>query len=50
MSEEELELLITLDDPEDGPEEDTFHLQAKNTLEHWPGQESQLDHDQNSDG
>jgi len=30
MSEEELQLLITLDDPVDGPEEDTFH-QAKNT-------------------
>lgn len=25
MSEEELELLITLDDPEGAPEEDTFH-------------------------
>jgi hypothetical protein len=38
MSEEELQLLITLDDPEYGPEEDTFHLQAKNSLECWPGQ------------
>jgi hypothetical protein len=39
MSEEELQLLITLDDPGDAPEEDTFnHLQAKNTLEYWLGQ------------
>jgi hypothetical protein len=39
MSEEELELLITLDDPGDEPEEDTFnHLQAKNTLEYWLAQ------------
>ena len=44
MSEEELQLLITLDDPEYGPEEDTFnHLQAKNTLEYWLGQRCQLD-------
>ena len=43
MSEEELDLLITLDDPGDGPEEDTFHLQAKNTLEYWLGQRCQLD-------
>ena len=34
MSEEDLELLITLDDPRDAQEEDTFnHLQAENTLE-----------------
>jgi len=33
MSEEDLELLITTDDPgEDSLEEDTFHLQAKNTV------------------
>ena len=39
MSEEELELLITLDDPVDAPEEDIFHhLQAKNNLEYWLGQ------------
>ena len=39
MSEEELQLLITLDDPGDAPKEDTFnHLQAKNTLEYWLGQ------------
>ena len=31
MSEEDLELLITLDDPEGEPEEDTFHLPAENT-------------------
>jgi hypothetical protein len=48
MSEEELQLLITIDDPGDAPEEDTFnHLQAKNTLEYWLGQSfpgwSQLD-------
>ena len=31
MSEEDLELLITLDDPEGAPEEDTFnHLSAGN--------------------
>ena len=39
MSEEDLELLITLDDPGDGPEEDTFnHLQAENNLKYWLGQ------------
>lgn len=39
MSEEELQLLITMDDPGDEPEEDTFnHLQTKNTLEYWLGQ------------
>jgi hypothetical protein len=44
MSEEELQLLITLDDPGDELEEDTFnHLQAKNTLEYWLGQRCQLD-------
>ena len=38
MSEEELQLLVTLDDPVDAPEEDTFnHLQANN-LEYWLGQ------------
>ena len=36
MSEEELQVLITLDDPEYGPEEDGFHLKSKDTLEHWP--------------
>ena len=35
MSEEDLELLITLDDPEGAPEEDTFHhLPAENNVEH----------------
>ena len=40
MSEEDLELLITLDDPgEDDLEEDTFnHFQADNTVAHRPGQ------------
>ena len=39
MSDEELQLLITMDDPGDEPEEDTFnHLQAKNTLDFWLGQ------------
>jgi hypothetical protein len=39
MSEEDLELLITLDDPEGAPEEDTFnHLPAekyRGALEYW---------------
>ena len=39
MSEEDLELLITLDDPVEAPEEDTFnHLRAQKTLEYWLGQ------------
>ena len=39
MSEEDLRLLITLDDPVDAPEEDMFnHLQVKNTLDYWLGQ------------
>lgn len=38
MSEEDLQLLITLDDPVDIPIEDTFnHLQANN-FEYWLGQ------------
>ena len=38
MSEEDLELLITLDDPEGAPEEDTFnHLSAENNVEYWLG-------------
>ena len=37
MSEEDLELLITLDDPGDEQEEDTFNHQAENTLEFWLG-------------
>ena len=43
MSEEELQLLITMDDHGDGPEADNFHLQAKDTLEYWFGQRCQLD-------
>ena len=35
MSDEDLELLITLDDPEVAQDEDTFnHLPAENTLEY----------------
>ena len=43
MSEEDLEVLITLDDPgEDSLEEDTFHhLQTDNTVGHRPGQPQQ---------
>jgi hypothetical protein len=38
MSEEDLEVMITLDDPgEDTPEEDTFH-QADNTVAHQSSQ------------
>ncbi len=37
MSEEDLELLVTLDDPWDAQEEDTFnHLQADHIVA-WPG-------------
>lgn len=35
MSEEDLELLITLDDPEVAPEEDTFHHLQTNNLNYW---------------
>ena len=36
MSERDLELLITLDDPVDSQEEDTFHhLPSDNTFEYW---------------
>jgi hypothetical protein len=39
MSEEDLQLLITLDDPGDVPEEDIFnHLQANN-LDYWLSQQ-----------
>jgi hypothetical protein len=39
MSEEDLEVLITLDDPgEDTLEEDTFHLQGDNTTTRRSGQ------------
>ena len=38
MSEEDLELLITLDEPEGAPDEDTFnHPPTENTLEYWLG-------------
>ena len=32
MSEEDLELLVTLDDPEGAPEEDTFHHRPDEAL------------------
>jgi len=35
MSEEELQLLITLDDPGDPPEEDTFNHLQPNNLVYW---------------
>ena len=42
MSEEDLELLITLDDPEDPEKEDTFHhLEADNSVAQRPGQPQQ---------
>lgn len=42
MSEEDLELLITMDDPgEDTLEEDTFHLQADTTTSARSGQSQQ---------
>ena len=43
MSEEDLELLITLDDPgEDAQDEDNFnHFQADNTVAHRRGQPQQ---------
>jgi len=42
MSEEDLEVLITLDDPEDPDKEDTFHnLVADNVVAHRPGQPQQ---------
>ena len=41
MGEEELEVLITVDDPgEDDLEEDTFH-KAVNGAKDWPGQSHQ---------
>ena len=44
MSDEDLEVLITLDDPGEEPQEDTFnHLQAENTFEYWLGQRSPTD-------
>ena len=35
MSEEDLQLLITLDDPVDPPEEDTFNHLVANNLGYW---------------
>ena len=44
MNDDDLELLITLDDPGDGPEEDIFdHLQSKNNLEYWLSQRFRFD-------
>jgi len=44
MSEEDMELLITTDDPgEDALEEDTFHLKADNTTAGRSGQNQQGD-------
>jgi hypothetical protein len=40
MSEEDLEVLITLDDEEDPEKEDTFH-NPDNGIAHWPGQPQQ---------
>lgn len=40
MNEEDLELLITLDDPEDPEKEDTFH-HLDNTVAPRPGQPQQ---------
>lgn len=37
MSEEELQLLITIDDPGNPPEEDTFHHLQVSNLEYWLG-------------
>ena len=49
MTEEELQLLVTMDDPEFGPEEDTFnHQQATNTLKYRNVQQCQPD--EQSDG
>ena len=44
MSDEDLEVLITLDDPGEEQQEDTFnHLQAENNFEYWLGQPSRTD-------
>lgn len=48
MSEEDMEVLITLDDPgEDTLEEETFHLQSDSTAAHRPGQSQQVGELQN---
>ena len=38
MSEEDLEVLITLDDPEDPEKEDSFHLETDHTVARRPDQ------------
>jgi hypothetical protein len=38
MSEEDLELLITLDNPEGAPEEDIFNHLQTNNVHYWLGQ------------
>ena len=49
MSELDLELLITLDDPGDAPEEDIFnHLQANN-IEYWLSQRFLAFHEHQED-
>lgn len=41
MSDEDLELLITLDYPWYAPDEDTFHhSQLESAVTYWPGQSS----------
>ena len=41
MNDEALEVLVTLDDPSYGPDEDTFHNLEPVTP--WPGERSQLE-------
>lgn len=43
MSDEDLEVLVTLDDPRYGPEEDIFHHLQRVT--YWPGQEEDRDNE-----
>jgi len=43
MNDEELQVLITLDDPVEAPEEDIFHLQAEHALDCWPGQPCEVE-------
>lgn len=50
MSEEDLELLITLDEPVDAQEGDAFnHLQGENTLEYWLSQRFLAFHEHQED-
>lgn len=46
MSEQDLEILITLDDPWYGPEEDTFHRLQSAT--DWPSKKEEADGDYNN--